>query len=281
ANAILAVGKRHQRAGRGQEAVSAYRKILTLEPTLRAQPGNLWTSPAASLNLADVLQATGRTEEAVTAYRQALARFERATTTSCQDSSFWLSYYAGFTGLAAILENKGRVEELTALQHKALDIFAEFAAEIPDDPLYHEALARVSRSLPLVVKDRGPVTSKEALYRRALEVTRQSAARFPNQADYVFRVAYWQSNLGDVLWAVGRTREAEETFRDAAAGYRTFLDREPDHVKGLNNLAWLLVTCPATTLQDGREALELVRKAIALQSEEHYHHNTLGIAYYR
>src|SRR5262249_48539590 len=52
-------------------------------------------------------------------------------------------------------------------------------------------------------------------------------------------------------------------------------------VKGLNNLAWLLVTCPATTLQDGREALELVRKAIALQSEEHYHHNTLGIAYYR
>jgi tetratricopeptide (TPR) repeat protein len=192
-----------------------------------------------------------------------------------------MSYYAGFTGLAAILENKGRVEELTALQHKALDIFAEFAAEIPDDPLYHEALARIARSLPDVVKDRGPLTGKEALYRRALEVTRQSAARFPNQADYVFRVAYWQSNLGDVLWEVGRTREAAEAFREAAAGYRAFLDREPDNFRALNNLAWLLVTCPATSLHDGRQALELVRKAIALQPEEHYLHNTLGIAYYR
>jgi tetratricopeptide (TPR) repeat protein len=281
ADILVRLGRRHQLAGRLPEAETAFRKILTLERTAGASPSHVGGMPSTSLFLAQVLQATGRTEEAASAYREAIARFERAVVAFRHNTSFWVEFYSAYGGLATVLETTGRADELTAVQHKALDVFADFAAEIPDDPLYHEALGRVARTMPGVVKDHGPVAGKEELYCRALEVTRQLAVRFPHQTVYAFRVAYWQSNLGDVLWEVGRTREAEEAFRKAAAGYRAFLDREPDHVMALNNLAWLLVTCPATSLQDGRQALELVRKAVALRPEEHYLSNTLGIAHYR
>jgi hypothetical protein len=125
------------------------------------------------------------------------------------------------------------------------------------------------------------LAGKEELYRRALAMTQQLAARFPGQTAYAFRVAYWRGNLGEVLWALGRTPEAEEALRQAAADYRAFLDREPNHVMALNNLAWLLATCPAPGLRDGRQALALARKAVALLPGDNYPYNTLGIACYR
>jgi serine/threonine protein kinase len=282
ARAWQRLGYVHYVARRYQEAETACRKVLALweNPGFRLRE-DLVIIAATYLQLALVLRATGRAGEAAAASRQAIARYEKLAVAFRHSRAYYTALFQCYDELAAVLEATGGSEELTALQHTALDAFAELAAGIPDDPTYHEAVGSAARGLAPVLKDRGPVAGKEDLYRRALAVTRQLAARFPGQSAYAFRVAYWRGNLGEVLWALGRTPEAQEAFRQAAADYRVFLDLEPNGVKALNNLAWLLATCPAPGLRDGRQALALARRAVALRPRDGYLSNTLGIACYR
>ena len=49
----------------------------------------------------------------------------------------------------------------------------------------------------------------------------------------------------------------------------------------LNNLAWLQVTCPDTSLREPAEAVVRARRALAIRPNEGNYWNTLGVAYYR
>ena len=56
--------------------------------------------------------------------------------------------------------------------------------------------------------------------------------------------------LGTVLQALGR-------FQDAMSHYDDALRHGPKNVMVMNNLAWLLATCPVAELRDGQRALQL------------------------
>ena len=66
-------------------------------------------------------------------------------------------------------------------------------------------------------------------------------------------------------------REAAEPNRKAA---------ESGDVEAMNNLAWLLATCPISEVRDGRKAVAYAEKAVAATSrKESYYLGTLGAAY--
>ena len=69
-------------------------------------------------------------------------------------------------------------------------------------------------------------------------------------------------------------------FAGAIAGYRRALEIDPLLVEALNNLAWLLATCPEASLRNGAEAVQLAEKACQITE---YHRTimvgTLGAAY--
>jgi tetratricopeptide (TPR) repeat protein len=48
-----------------------------------------------------------------------------------------------------------------------------------------------------------------------------------------------------------------------------------------NTLAWLLATCPDSKCRDGRKAVELAKRAVALTPKDGNRWNTLGVAHYR
>jgi Flp pilus assembly protein TadD len=69
-------------------------------------------------------------------------------------------------------------------------------------------------------------------------------------------------------------------FREAAAQYRQALSLKPDSLEALNNLAWLLATCPDAHIRDGARAVQLAERACELT---HYRRtvpaSTLAAAY--
>jgi tetratricopeptide (TPR) repeat protein len=50
-------------------------------------------------------------------------------------------------------------------------------------------------------------------------------------------------------------------YREAANEYRKILSAKPDLAEPLNNLAWLLATCPDDTVRNGEEAVECAERA--------------------
>ena len=79
--------------------------------------------------------------------------------------------------------------------------------------------------------------------------------------------------LAGVLRGIGKLREA-------IAQYHQVLLKKPDSLDALNNLAWLLATCPDDSLRNGPEAVQLAEQACRLtQYKEIVPLGTLAAAY--
>jgi tetratricopeptide (TPR) repeat protein len=84
---------------------------------------------------------------------------------------------------------------------------------------------------------------------------------------------YGHLGLATTLPHLGRTAEAEPHLKRA-------LQTCPDTADALNNLAWTLATNPEAGLRDGRQAVELAKRACALTDyRETIMVGTLGAAY--
>ncbi len=60
-----------------------------------------------------------------------------------------------------------------------------------------------------------------------------------------------------------------EKYRQAKDAYENVLELDPDNVHALNNLAWLLCTCPDTSLLDPEKAVKLAGKAAGIDPSPH------------
>jgi hypothetical protein len=72
---------------------------------------------------------------------------------------------------------------------------------------------------------------------------------------------------------VGRHKSADGDFEGARADFRRALESDPTDLDAVNELAWLLATCPSANVRDGTAALELAkanvgraRRAVWLQT---------------
>jgi tetratricopeptide (TPR) repeat protein len=87
----------------------------------------------------------------------------------------------------------------------------------------------------------------------------------------------------DHRWPLERalTYAALHQYDKASADYSRAIELEPKNASALNNLAWLLATCPESKFLDPKRAAELARKAVELAPKEGTFWNTLGVAQYR
>jgi uncharacterized protein HemY len=70
-------------------------------------------------------------------------------------------------------------------------------------------------------------------------------------------------------------------FDKVLADLDTSLRLSPDHPLVLNNLSWLLATCPDHRLRDAERAIKLANKALKVMPLAATTWNTLGVAQYR
>jgi Zn-dependent protease with chaperone function len=71
----------------------------------------------------------------------------------------------------------------------------------------------------------------------------------------------------DLLVFAADFHYARQNFMKARAAYETVIHTDPRHVHALNNLAWLLATCPDEAVRDPGRALELAGRAVSLSRE--------------
>jgi tetratricopeptide (TPR) repeat protein len=93
---------------------------------------------------------------------------------------------------------------------------------------------------------------KQGRWDLALQEYNEAVAAGINADDYVA-----QENLADALSHLGRNQEAISHLNEA-------LKINPDATEALNNLAWLLATCPDASIRDGARAVQLAQHACDL-----------------
>src|SRR5262249_13887777 len=95
------------------------------------------------------------------------------------------------------------------------------------------------------------------------------------------------TNSGLDAWRRNRFEEARDEYlqaialADAAANAATQPGFRANLSTCLNNLAWLLATCPDKNLRDARGAVKYGRRAVEVAPQSGDWWNTLGVAYYR
>ncbi len=84
----------------------------------------------------------------------------------------------------------------------------------------------------------------------------------------------------DLRGRVAGAWEANGVSSNAVMGYEAALKLEPDSTRALNNLAWILATCPDAAVRDGARAVKLAEHACELTGwKETVLIGTLGAAY--
>jgi serine/threonine protein kinase/tetratricopeptide (TPR) repeat protein len=271
-----------QAAGhRYREAEASFRQAIDL---LR-RPASGWDcrpqSAAALLQLALVLEVTDRANEAERACREAVELLQQSVRQAPLNTVEWAELFGGYAHLARLLERTGRTDEAMDCRRQALDWLGRSVDALPGEEAYAEVALRLCANFTGHLRLSGERPEWEPLYRQILAVAERLAAKFPDQPGCRSLVASWHATLGAVLNARGRPTEAAGAYRQAVAGYRAVLDLDPNRVTTLNNLAWLLATCPDEQFRDPPRALELAKKATALAPQWAHQWNTRGVAHYR
>ena len=147
---------------------------------------------------------------------------------------------------------------------------------------------------------RGLVRANRREYNQAIDDYNEAIRRNPGKSFYFHSRGASLSSRGDYEQAIAdydralkinpdyppthynRAYAAEKQgdYQQAIDDYMEALRLAPLYADALNNLAWLLATCPDETLRDGKRAVEFAQGAGKLAAwKESYYYGTLAAAY--
>jgi protein O-mannosyl-transferase len=237
------------------EAAECYRRAIHLKPGY----------PEACCNLARLMIAQKRPAEAVELYEQALA--------SKPD------YADARNNLANLLVAQGRFDDaighyqkaartdprqagayynlaiIRALQGRPEDAIEQYRQALAINPNYLEAHGNLADTLTRL----GRLDEAIEHYQRAIQLAPRNAQL--------------RDRLGVAFEGRKKYREAKDQFQEALA-------LQPQSSPIQNNLAWLLATCPETSVRDGARAVQLAGQAAQLtQNRQPEFLDSLAAAY--
>jgi len=260
AAADLCAGWRHRRLMLGGLSTVILTTLIFCackQTTYWRNSESLWTHTLACTsdnfvghnNLGNVLHQKGDVDEAIVQYQKAL----EINPANAEVHN----------NLGNILLEKGQVDEAIAHCQRALEIN-------PDNSPAHNNLGNA-------LLQKGNVDEAIAHYQRALEISPDIAMVHNNLGGALFQkgnvdeaIAYYQKALQiepDFAKARHNLDHAlllKEKADEAITHYQKALQIKPDSVDVLNNLAWLLATCPDAHLRDGVQAVKYAGQACEL-----------------
>jgi len=154
-----------------------------------------------------------------------------------------------------------------------------------DDPIaaigHYEDGLRLKDDEPTAHNNLAFLLSTQGRLEEAMDHFRRAVQLDPNYGDAHLNMAAALETLGELDQAVRHYRESlrirpdhteahkrlagalrsQGQFEQAIGHYRQVLQQQPDHLAVLNNLAWILASCPDAALRRPEEAIELAQRA--------------------
>src|SRR5262249_41954788 len=116
--------------------------------------------------------------------------------------------------------------------------------------------------------------NRGALYCDALHEPDKAVADFSEAIRLDPKNAAIFANRGNAYRHLG-------SWDKAIADYSKAIALSPDNPNALNNLAWVLATCPDAKMRDSAQAVRLAKRSTELTPKSGMYWKTLGVAYYR
>jgi protein O-mannosyl-transferase len=241
ANALNNLGMALAARGQFDDAIENYRKAIQIYPD----------DADTQDNLGAALTSKGRLDEAAQCYQRALAI----------DSDFAKTY----NNLGILLAKQGRITEAIEHYQKAIELN-------PDNAKIYDNFGKL-----LVTQGRTPEGVEQ--FQKALEVAPDDADAHNELANAFFAQGRWDEAIEHYQQALkqmpdsvhahyqlGLALQCRGKSAAAIAQFQKVLELDPLHVTAQNNLAWILATCPDTSLRNGPKAVELAQQAARLSA---------------
>jgi tetratricopeptide (TPR) repeat protein len=229
--------------GRPAEAIAHYQKALEINPDFAEAHNNLGT---ALLN-------QGRLEEASEHFHLALD----------EDPAFAEAH----NNLGIVLTKQGRTAEAIEEYRKAIELN-------PNRAEFYNNLGNL-----LATKDRTAEAIEQ--FQKAIEVDPDDAKVRCNLANILTAQGRWDEAIEQYQQALKQMPssvhahyqlslllQSQGKFAAAVAQLQKVLELDSKHVMAQNNLAWLLATCPDSSLRDGKKAVALAQQAVQLSGDK-------------
>jgi WD40 repeat protein/tetratricopeptide (TPR) repeat protein len=230
--------------------------------------------PRAANEEGDRLRDSGRHAEAADAYRRALARAEQLMRWHSGVAAYAQESARSYFGLGYLLDQGGEPAEGLDEQRRAIALLDFAEARLATGPQCRSEIARGYLDLAEKLLGQRRFPQAGAAYGASMLLYDKLAAEYPTNQVYQWARVHATGRLASLLAATNRPREALEMFRG-------LLQMTPQVAETLNEVAWLLATCPEAKIRDPGRAVELTKKAIELAPKEGTYWNTLGVAHYR
>jgi Tfp pilus assembly protein PilF len=233
-------------AGLTWQQSKMYTDVETLWRTTLAKNPTCWM---AHHNLGGVLQEKGQTDEAINQYQETI-RLKP-------------DYAEAHNNLGIALAAKGQTAE-------AIHSFQEATRLKPD-------YAKAHNNLGLALATKGQTDPAIPEYQEAIRLNPDQAEAHNNlglallkkgQTDPAIRqfqeAIRVRPAYAEALGAMANTLDGQGKYAEAIRYYHAALKAQPGRAVILNNLAWLLASCPDPLVRNGPEAVRLATRACEL-----------------
>jgi eukaryotic-like serine/threonine-protein kinase len=282
AHAGVGIGLGH--LGQHQESLLEHQQAQKLYEDYRNRFPDLADNPslAAWLShwLGSALNRTGRTEEAEREYRKAHELYTQLAAQHPDDAG-WKGQLAHIsTYLGEMLSKTGQLDEAEKLLRQATVIVEKLLEGSPES-IEWRRLGDDYKSLAKVLLALHRTPEAEAAIRRSIELHTKAARIAPGAPLFRGALAWSTYDLGEVLLAAGRQREADEAFGNAIAILEKVVAENPGVLKYERYLGLMLVYCPALQFRDAPRAVALAKDAVQRSPRTPAYWNLLGAAQYQ
>jgi len=233
------------------------------------------------VNLHDLLTDLNRLSEAQSAIRDALSLLKPLTDSPNADPRAVDCHSRALASVASVLWYKNQPSEAAEALEKAQILANRLVTSYPAVPEYRRLMAGNARVLGSRMSRMGRRQEARIMLRQAAHLYAQLVADCPDEAPFQVKVAEEQRELCEQFFAMGERDDAEESGQTAIKTYERMNTVWPDRPQLLNNIAWILTTCPIKSLRDPPRAVALARRATDKAPNMPTYWDTLGAALYR
>ncbi len=194
------------------EALKLFQKLTEINPR---EPDYLFALAESQNNLADLLRATNRGSDAVQLWEEGIALLD-ALVRQSRNRMVYAEEQAKFrSNLGVTLSSLGKLKEAEVHLQKAIALRDRLARQAAapgrPGPLAHRINQAASVGELAIVQARGNQLDKsEASFRQAITILQQADKDHPNRPEVWQEELVQQSNLTQLLKALGKDKELEQ-----------------------------------------------------------------------